>query len=466
MIGFSYLSEFASYMRSAGLNVRESKKDALFTGVGIDSRTIVKQQLFVAIVGERLDGHDFLEKAIKKGASCFIVQSMHPILEGQACLVVNDSFKALGLVGKFNREKFSHKVIGLTGSSGKTSTKEMLAALFTPEMQTIATQGNLNNYYGVPLMLARISDQHKIAVIEMGTSAPGEIAYLSQLVNPSIGLITNASAAHLSGLGTLEGVVSEKGDIIKGIVLNGLMVLNGDDPFFTQWSRRIKKERPDLQIVSFGSNHTNDVSFSEVMYTEHGMTFTLHTSVGVFEGRIPVWGKHQVANACAAITIALFLGMSINNVLNNLSLIKAVAGRGKRTQLSNGALIIDESYNANISSTRSAIDMLDACGACYKIMVLADMKELGEYEIDAHKEMGNYLRSTTVNELFTYGDLAKHVQDGWGRKGRHFGDKSELCSILQNQLNENVAVLIKGSFSMGMKAVVDACLKQAERSQS
>ncbi len=461
MIAAKLLSDLAKV-----LSARLIGKDAETGSVSIDTRTLEPGQLFVAIKGPNFDGHDYIQAALEKGASSVVVSREG---DGSSCLLVNDTEQALTAIGRANRDAFAGLVIGVTGSSGKTSVKEMLAAIFSQVAPTLSTRGNLNNAYGVPVTLSRLTEEHKYAVVEMGTNSPGEIAHLTSVVRPHIAIVNNASGSHVAGLGGLEGVVQEKGAIFDLLPEDGCAVINADDAHADVWRKRVD-QNSDCQVMTFSLTDRAATCWPEKIITEDdGMHFTLHLGGKETLVHLQFWGKHQVANACAAATIAYAAGLDIETIAAGLGEARPYSRRGQRFRTDSGALVIDESYNANPDSTMAAVDELADCDG-YRILILGDMSEEHfETEKDGarlHRELGEYARRAAVDRVLTYGNWSSHLHSGFKGEGQHFTDKKALCDWLIPHLNPGVVVLVKGSLTAGMNQVVSACLADSQTEES
>ena len=429
--------------------------DICFSDVSIDTRTLRPGQLFVAIIGPRFDGHDCVVAALEKGAVGAVVSCQSAGVKGPL-LLVDDTRIALGRIGAFNRRCFDGVVIGITGSSGKTSTREMIAAICREAGETLVTESNWNNDFGVPVILSRLEECHQYAVIEMGTNHPGEIEYVARLAAADIALVTNASEAHLVGLGSLAGVVVEKGAILDSLPVDGTAVLNADDPACDEWSERVRQQ-PTRKLLCFSLvNQQADCYVSGIRSLDDGMHFTLHAGHKRMNVHLHVWGEHQVANACAAAAVALAAGLPCIAIVRGLETVRPCPRRGQRFRGRNGALIIDESYNANPASTRAAIDVLVACPG-ERILVLGDMAELGDQTESEHRLAGQYACEAGVDVLMTYGEQSRSARESWSGAGAHFTSKMLLIDDLLPRLGADVAVLVKGSMFMGMNEVVMAC---------
>ena len=424
--------------------------DALFNGVSIDSRTIKPGELFVAISGEKFNGNNFVSAAAEKNASAAIttenVETKLPVLQ------VEDGRIALGKLGAFNRELSDAKVIALTGSQGKTTVKEMTASILSFCGEVLKTQGNLNNDLGAPLTLLRIEAMHEFAVIELGANAPGEIAYTSALTKPHIAHITNIAPTHLEGFGDLDGVARAKGEICKSLVDGGIAVLNIDDAYGSQWMEKLKTKR-FVSISALGKANADykvrELRFDGAMQS----TFSLITSQGSIEIKLPLPGQHNVANAIAAAALSMQAGAELNAVKQGLEKMRSVNGRMNSMRGLNHSILIDDSYNASPSSFKAAIDVL-AQHEGTTIIAMGEMGELGAEAERAHTDVGCYAKDKGINYLFGVGELCESAFSGFAGEGKISSDLEELAEHLKPMLNLQVKVLIKGSRSAGMDKLV------------
>ncbi len=441
------------------------------TGVSIDTRTLKSGDLFIAIKGPRFDGHAYLRQAHSAGAVAALTE--HYVTDAPLPqIVVENTEKALGLLGAANRNSFSGCLVGVTGSCGKTSVKEMLMAIFSEAGPTLATEGNLNNALGTPLTLLKINADHQFAVVEMGTSAPGEIEYIANMGRPDISLITNAAETHLADLKTVEGVAWEKGFILDALPATGIAVLNLDDRFYSEWLDRVLKEN-NRRVVSFsGKNTEADCFASKVEPNQFGIRFTLNIcgrnkqpeseleprKVELSPIQLSFWGRYQVTNACCAAAVAAACGVPLDIIVRGLENTRPYQRRGQRFTHVSGALLIDETYNANPKATMAAIDQLVDCGG-RTIMVFGDMLELGEISDERHQDIGRYAREQGVDRFLSYGSSARLASEAFG-DGQHFEEKSELISwldaTLKNSPDKTVSVMVKGSTGMKMLDIVQA----------
>lgn len=428
--------------------------DAAFSSVSTDSRAIESGQLFVALTGPRFDGHAYLAEVAAKGAVAALVERyVEDVSLPQ--LVVADSRIALGQLGALNRAAFTGPVAAITGSSGKTSVKELLASVLRAAFgadAVLATRGNLNNDLGAPLTLLELSAQHKAAVIELGASRLGEIAYTVSLTQPDVSLITNAGTAHVGEFGGPEKIVEAKGEILDGLAADGIAVLNRDDRAYTAWQQRAAGK----SVLSFAiQSPLADFYPSLIAYDQRGCpNFVLNGPSGASRVQLNLLGRHSVANALAAAAAAHALGVAREHIVAGLENLQPVKGRGVAQMLGNGVRLIDDTYNANPASICAATDVL-AGFAGRTVLALGDMGELGDWAEQGHREVGSYAAGK-VDALFAVGPLMKHAVDAFGAGGRHFVDQQSLIDALRLEQGNATTILIKGSRSAAMDKVVAA----------
>ncbi|MHB8167834.1 MAG: UDP-N-acetylmuramoyl-tripeptide--D-alanyl-D-alanine ligase [Sulfuricella sp.] len=433
------------------LNAETSGADVTLEGVTTDSRAVAAGDLFVALKGGRFDGHNYVKQAMEQGAVAALVERRDPAWGDFPLLVVNDARLALGELAAHWRSRFTIPVVALTGSSGKTTVKEMIAGILREQagdQAVLATQGNLNNDIGMPLTLLGLRDIHRYAVIEMGMNHPGEIAYLSRIARPDVALIINAQAAHLAGLGTVEAVAHAKGEIFQGLAANGVAVINADDPHAALWQELAAGHR----VIRFGLQQPAEVSASfklQPLVSEIEMV----TPMSKFAVVLPVPGEHNVRNALAAAAVAQVLGVDNATVVAGLAKVSSVKGRLRKNPCLHGATLIDDTYNANPGSVRAAIAVLAGMPG-KKILVLGDMGELGENARALHAEIGAAAKAAGIDLLFTLGDLSAAAARAFGEGGRHFEYIEDLLHEIENRLAPEVTVLVKGSRFMQMERVV------------
>jgi UDP-N-acetylmuramoyl-tripeptide--D-alanyl-D-alanine ligase len=421
--------------------------DAAFAGVSTDTRTLSAGELFFALSGPNFDGNDFVGQACAKGAAGAVVTRIadDPIAQ----IEVPDARRALGLLAAAWRDRQPATVIGITGSNGKTTLKELVAACLSRIAPTLATAGNLNNDIGVPLMLLRIAPEHRYAVIEMGANRAGEIAYLTALARPSVVAITNAGTAHLEGFGSVELVARAKGEILDGTPRPDVAVLNADDDYYEYWRSRAR----DVRILSFGLAAGADVRASGISTARGATVFDLHLPAADVHVELPLAGQHNVRNACAAAAIATALGVDPAAIVAGLQAVRPVSGRLEPVPGRHGATLYDDSYNANPGSVIAAAEFLVSLGgrSCF---VLGDMYELGPDAEELHRGVGAALRECGIDRLLALGELSKAAARAFGAGGEWFGSVEELVASLDRELSADVNVLVKGSRGMRMERVV------------
>ena len=423
--------------------------DYPFSGVSTDTRTLKKGELFIALQGPNFDGCDYVGEARDKGAAGAVVPTL--VDEDISQISVEDSKRALGQLGAAWRRKLSPVVVGITGSNGKTTLKELTAACLAKAAPTLATHGNLNNDIGMPLMLTRIEEQHRFAVLEMGANHAGEIAYLVALAKPDIVAITNAADAHLEGFGSLDGVARAKGEILCGETRPKVAILNADDRYFEYWSTLVE----DTQLITFGIDADADVRAGNIDADAACSSFDLHLPVGEIDIRLSLSGRHNVRNACAAAAIAVAAGVDIADIKFALESVQPVEGRLRRLAGIGGATIYDDSYNANPLSVAAAAEFLASLPG-ENILVLGDMGELGDDAARLHAETGAKVREAGISRLLATGALSRNTVEGFGNGASWHPEIDELTAQVRSELGPDSNVLVKGSRFMRMERVVEA----------
>ena len=419
--------------------------------VGTDSRAIVSGQLFVAIKGEHFDGNQYAETAIEQGATAVLVSDANTT--AKPAILVGDTRLALGQLAQYWRNQFDIPVIAITGSNGKTTTKEMLAAILSvatkDAQKVLSTVGNLNNDIGMPLTLLKLRQQHAYAVIEMGMNHLGEIDYLSCIAQPTVALINNAGTAHIGELGSRDNIAKAKGEIFNGLSANGVAVLNADDAFFALWQSLTLGKK----FVTFGLNQAAGVTaeYAEVDGVNH---LQLTTSEGKVSFKLHMFGKHNISNALAASAAAVALGVSNQDIANGLENMQAVHSRLQRKLGFNGAALIDDTYNANPDSMKAAIDVLAAIDS-HSVFVMGDMGELGADEANMHAEIGSYAKQKGVKNLLTFGVLSANATASFGEGAQHFSILEDVIAKAKSLMQKDITVLVKGSRFMKMERVVN-----------
>ncbi|MFZ3620203.1 UDP-N-acetylmuramoyl-tripeptide--D-alanyl-D-alanine ligase [Leclercia barmai] len=428
-----------------------SGDDLTFDAVTTDTRKITPGCLFVALKGERFDAHDFAEQAKAAGAGALLVSRKLDNDLPQA--VVKDTRLAFGELAAWVRQQVPARVVALTGSSGKTSVKEMTAAILSQCGNTLYTAGNLNNDIGVPMTLLRLTPEHEFAVIELGANHQGEIAWTVNLTRPEAALVNNLAAAHLEGFGSLEGVAKAKGEIYTGLPANGIAIMNADNNDWLNWKSVIG----DRKTWRFSPNAANsDFTATNVHVTSHGTEFTLQTPTGNVDVLLPLPGRHNIANALAASSLAMAVGAPLSAIKAGLANLKAVPGRLFPVQLAENKLLLDDSYNANVGSMTAAVQVLSEMPG-YRVMVVGDMAELGDESEACHTEVGEAAKASGIDRVLSAGHLSKNISQASG-VGEHFADKAALIARLRALVAEQqiVTVLVKGSRSAAMEEVVHA----------
>ena len=436
---------------ATALNAKLLGADVAFDSVGSDSRKIEKGQLFVALKGANFDGNLFAAEAIDQGAAAVMVSDA--ATAARPALLVDDTRLALGELAKYWRGKFNIPLVGVTGSNGKTTTKEMLTAILAAAAgdaaKVHATYGNLNNDIGLPLTLLKIKPHHEYVVAEMGMNHLGEIDYLTHIARPNVAVINNANTAHIGELGSRENIARAKGEIFAGLQDGGVAVINADNDFADYW----KTLNTGRRIVTFGLQQSADVTAS---YQEHaGVSLVdMTTPNGQFSFELKVEGVHNISNALAASAAAFALGISNADIAKGLQSFGGVYGRLERKVAFNGAVLIDDTYNANPDSMKAAIDVL-AKQAGDKILVLGDMGELGADAEKMHAEIGVYAKNSGLSKLYCLGETSKHMVSAFGAGAQHFESPEAIAAAVKPLLNNNSTVLVKGSRFMRMERVVN-----------
>jgi UDP-N-acetylmuramoyl-tripeptide--D-alanyl-D-alanine ligase len=422
--------------------------DAEFGAVSTDTRSLVPGSLFVAIRGERFDGNDYVAAAAGRGAVGALVSRPGDAALGQ--IQVADTRLAFGAMARAWRANFPIPVVAITGSAGKTTVKELCAAILGVSRKLCVTEGNLNNDIGVPLILMRLDASHEALVVELGANHAGEIANLGAIVEPTVAVITMAGPAHLEGFGSLEGVARAKGELIDSLPADGVAVLNADDRFFPEWRRRAGRRR----VLSFGFAASADVRLDGALdVSGAGSRFAIAMQGGRrIDVRLPLLGRANVGNALAAAAAASAAGASDEDIRQGLSRARAVKGRMHPLPGLRGATLIDDSYNANPSAARAALDFLATSGG-ERIFVLGDMLELGATAEALHAEVGEYARGR-CDRLVAVGRLAAHAAQAFGAGGERFAGLEAAAPGLIERLGPGVTVLVKASRSMGLDRLV------------
>lgn len=418
-------------------------EDVVAIGLSTDTRTLQKGNLFVALAGKKFNPHELIEAGQASHASAVLVERR---LDAECPqIVIHDTYTALQNLAGAWRSKFKIPFIGVTGSNGKTSVKELIRQILATQGDVLATSGNLNNHVGVPLTLFSLHKKHRYAVIEMGANHAGEIAILAQLVNPDTGVITNIGPAHLEGFGSIEGVACAKAELYRYLSPCGVAVVNADEPYRQLWEKDIGQR---MQIT-FGVDQSADVSGQKI----GAGLIKIITPAGEIRPRLQMPGLHALYNALAATAACLSVGVGLEDIKIGLEGSKPIPGRLLQLKGIGGACILDDSYNANPASLYAALNVLTQReGETW--LVFGDMGELGDESIKLHKKAGEMAKEFGVTRLLALGDLAKHAVDSFGAGAVHFSDHAAVIKALQNELHKEICVLIKGSRAMQLEKVV------------
>lgn len=441
-----------------------------FAGIGIDSRTIAPSDLFVAIPGEVHDGHRFVSDVLDRGVKGVMVaadQVAHIPLErikagGVVCVAVTDTIEALGALARFNRRRSELKVLAVTGSNGKTSTRMLMERVIAQKFETLGTTGNQNNHIGLPLTLLRLRPEHRSAILELGMSHAGEIAYLGRICEPDVGIITNVGPAHLEQLGSLEQVARAKGELLDTIRPGGTAILNADDPRVAALAENLKRE-----VVFFGTDKRAAVRAEHIRLTETATAFTLTLPPGRITVNLATPARVMVFNALAAAAAGLVMGVPLELIQAGLESFIPPLGRMGMRSLDPNMVLVDDTYNANPVSMEAAITMLAGMHAHRrKIAVLGEMLELGPQAADLHREIGRIAAQAPIDRLYLTGNFAAAIADGALEQGmapdRIFcGTKTEVTERLCRQLRAGDLILVKGSRGMAMETVVETIMGRA-----
>lgn len=445
----------AALAMSATLAGESATASTTFNAVSTDSRAVAAGELFIALRGQNFDGHEFVAAARERGAVAAVVaadaaESLASV--GLPLLVVADTRLALGALAAHWRSRFTLPLIAVTGSNGKTTTKEMIASILKAAFgdDVLVTPGNFNNDIGLPLTLLKLDSSHRAAIIEMGMNHPGEIAYLARIARPTVAVVTNAQRAHLAGMGSLESIAAEKGSIFEGLDATGTAVFSADD----RWAELWRAQCANCRVLNFSFERAAPLTGS---YQVHGLENRLTISLAgeTISVDLAMPGAHNARNALAAAAVAVAAGIAPAAVREGLAAFRGIKGRLQRRLGLNGSLLLDDTYNANPDSVRAGIDVL-AATVGKKILVLGDMGEIGEMTAQFHDEIGGYAKSQGIDRLFAFGESAALAALNFGAGGQHFKKIETLIEALVAELNPATTALVKGSRFMRMERVVNA----------
>jgi len=433
--------------------------DATINRVYTDSRDTLYDGLFVALKGPHFDAHDFIAQVVEQGAKGVVVEKESACSIPQ--IIVENSKIALGQIARLNREKIAAQVIAITGSSGKTTVKEMVATILQGAGNVLATKGNFNNEIGAPLTLLRMNDSHQFGVIELGANHAGEIAYTASLAQPDVAMVNNVAAAHLEGFGDLQGVARAKGEIYSELKSDGIAVVNIDDNFSDFWLKNI-----DKKVMTYSCSKQADVFASDIhLDEEQCASFDLIYQEQEQPVQLSLAGKHNVHNALAAASCCLALGISLEVIAKGLGVSPVVSGRLMTEKLDNGCRLIDDTYNANLDSMKAAIELLSAFEG-RRVMVIGDMAELGEFGRQCHEEIGEFAAELKIDALYSCGVLTRFSQDVFPGEGGHFSSQLELIQKLKQEAISGTTILVKGSRSAHMEKVINALMEESNDSNA
>jgi UDP-N-acetylmuramoyl-tripeptide--D-alanyl-D-alanine ligase len=423
-----------------------------FTGISTDTRTVKQGDLFIPLIGGNFDGHDFIDKAIQNGAAGIIFSRKEMYIpEHITAIAVTDTLLALQDLARFHRQRFNIPIIAITGSNGKTTTKDMAAAVLSNQFQVLKTNANYNNEIGLPLTLLQLTRQHEVAVVEMGMRGRGQISQLANIALPTIGIITNVSETHLELLGSIENIAAAKAELLEVIPENGLSILNGDNFYVREMSKQVKS-----RIRLFGLEQ-GDIKAENIQIKTQSINFVCHFANNEFSVEIPTTGRHNVYNGLAAIALGMELGMTIESICSGLKKFNASPMRLHIEKIGD-YLVVNDAYNASPMSMSAAIETLVEVAEGRKVAVLGDMLELGSIAVVAHEKMGDKLAQSHVDIVITVGELAANI----AKRASICGiDKVVACSnheeaqeVLNKLLEPGDTILIKGSRGMKMETII------------
>lgn len=456
-------------LKATGGTLLQGKGNASFQGISTDSRTITAGELFIALRGPHFDGHHFAQEALKKKAGGVVIEEdkVGDIrwngYKSKVVIVVKDTLRALGDLARERRKKYQTPLVGLTGSNGKTTTKDMISACLETTFPILKTERNLNNLIGLPLTLLRLTEKERVVVLEMGMNVPGEIRRLTEIAEPDIGLITNIEMVHLEGMGSLERIKNEKGELFRRMRKNGTILVNQDDPRVIELASEFSGQR-----ITFGIEHPADVMAKEIrLKGSGGTTFTLIMAGEATEIILPLLGRYFVPNALSAVAVASLFGIEFERVKRALEHFQPSPMRMEIVRAEGGVTLINDAYNANPKSMESALEILcEMRGKGRAIAVLGDMLELGDFSVEAHQRVGEKVGELSIDFLLALGEEAPVVVESAIRHGldpekaKVLESHSEAVSMLRKVVREGDWILIKGSRRMAMEKVAEGLMER------
>ncbi|GIQ67961.1 UDP-N-acetylmuramoyl-tripeptide--D-alanyl-D-alanine ligase [Xylanibacillus composti] len=459
------LKEIASMI--AGASAADEDQAVRIAGVSIDSRSIEKGNLFIPLVGANADGHQFAESALQHGAAAALWQRDHGTPPAGPVVLVDDALLAMQQLASSYRDQTAARVVAVTGSNGKTTTKDLVASVLATTYKVHKTEGNYNSHIGLPLTLLSMPETTEMAVLEMGMRGRGEIALLSRLAKPEVAVITNVGEAHLEQLGSREEIARAKLEIVYGLAADGLFLYNGDDPLLIrEFEQLLQSPPPDVsgdqwKLLRFGEQSSNDL-YPEGMMTDGTATHFSMNTIHSTSFTIPLLGRHNVVNALAAVAVAKYMGVSTKDVRSGLAQAKLSGMRIEMTRSAGGYTLLNDAYNASPASMKAALTLLaELRGYKRKIAVLGDMLELGPEQADFHRDIGEALDPVHIDYVYTYGELGEHIAAGAlshynPQHVQAFRDKEKLIAALKQLVRPDDIILIKGSRGMKLEVVADA----------
>ena len=456
-------------LKATGGRLLQGKETASFSGISTDSRTVAKGELFIALQGNRFDGHHYALEALKKRAGGVVIEEdkVRDIrwngYRPSTVIAVKDTLRALGDIARERRRKYETPVVALTGSNGKTTTKDMISACLETAFPVLKTKGNLNNLIGLPLTLLDLTERERVVVLEMGMNVPGEIRRLTEIAEPDVGMITNIDRVHLEGMGSLERIKEEKGELFRRMRKDGTILVNQDDPRVIDLASDYQGQK-----ITFGMDHPAEVMAREVrLRGAAGTSFILMMEGGTMEINLPLLGKHFVPNALSAIAAASLFGIELENVKEALEHIPPSPMRMEVLRLKEGVTLINDAYNANPRSMELALEILSEMkGKGRAIAVLGDMLELGDFSLEAHQHIGKRVAELSVDALLALGEEAPVLVESAIRQGmdlekaRIVEGHLEAVSLLRKMVREGDWILVKGSRRMRMEKITEGLMER------
>jgi UDP-N-acetylmuramoyl-tripeptide--D-alanyl-D-alanine ligase len=458
----------ADVAAALGVAARGGREGMAFTGVSTDSRSAGTDELFIALEGDQFDGHDFVPAALDRGVSGIVMRSGGEVETppGVAVFAVRDTLHALGELARYHRARLSARVVGITGSNGKTTTKEIAGSVARTAYRTAQTEGNLNNLVGLPMMLLSASEDAEVLVLEMGMNVPGEIGRLARIAAPAIGVVTNVGPVHLEGVGSVAGVINEKGTLMASLPPEGVAVFEGDADYSAKLAARTRARR-----LTFGLDGASDVRAEDIEdLGEGGTRATFVLPSGSFSARVPIPGVHNLRNALAAAAVGEALGIPADRIGRGIESVVPVSMRMEIIRDAAGFVVLNDSYNANPVSMRAALEFLarQRGDRMRSIAVLGDMLELGDFRRDGHEQVGAAAADLRTDLIFAIGDFAPDMRRGAVGSGQDEatihtypkGAHDALIADLERNVRSGDVVLVKGSRGMKMERIAQALLKR------